>query len=154
MLRPLVETRLIGPGGREGQKVAALVDSGSNYTLCFDWMAQEVGVEPDGPEMTLKIAGAPRRVAFADAKLRLCPPEATPPTGGACSAVDALDWEATVGFIRGWADPPWAMVLGQTGFFDRFTVVLSRLSQALAVEDCDHFDATYGVLIQRDKESR
>lgn len=45
------------------------------------------------------------------------------------------------------------MVLGQTGFFDRFTVALSRLSQALAVEDRDHFDATYGVLIQRDKES-
>ena len=43
ILRPLVEARLIGPNGREGTKVAALVDSGSSYTLCFHWMAQEVG---------------------------------------------------------------------------------------------------------------
>lgn len=116
-------------------------------------MAQEVGIDPDGPEMTLKIAGAPRRVVFADAKLRLCPPEVVPPTGGTCGATNGLEWEATVGFIRDWADPPWAMVLGQTGFLDRFTVVLSRLSQALAVEDCDHFDEMYGPLIQREHDS-
>lgn len=148
VLRPLVEARLIGPDRREGAKVAALVDSGSSYTLCFDWMAQEVGIDPyEGPEMILKIAGGLRRVFFTDVTLRLCPPETDPPTGGSCGEGDGLQWSATVGFIKDWADPPWLMVLGQAGFFDRFTVVMSRLSQALAIEDQDHFDHTYGELI-------
>lgn len=148
VLRPLVEARVVGSDGREGSKVAALVDSGSTYTLCFDWMAQEIGIDPSGgPEMVLKIAGGLRRVFFADARLRLCPPETVPPTGGTCSQSEALEWDASVGFITDWADPPWLMVLGQHGFFDRFTVVMSRLSQALAIEDRDFFDQTYGALI-------
>jgi hypothetical protein len=148
VLRPLVEARLIGPGGREGTKVGALVDSGSSYTLCFDWMAQEVGIDPyDGPDMLLKIAGGLRRVFFADVTLRLCPPESQGSSGAACSAADGLDWSTPVGFIQDWADPPWLMVLGQFGFLDRFTVVMSRLSQALAIEDQEHFDERYGALI-------
>jgi len=148
VLRPLVEARLIGPNGREGSKVGALVDSGSSYTLCFDWMAQEVGVDPtDGPDMLIKIAGGLRRVYFADVRLRLCPPETVSPMGGSCSSDEGLEWASPVGFIQDWADPPWLMVLGRIGFFDRFTVVMSRLAQAVAIEDQDQFDDTYGHLI-------
>jgi hypothetical protein len=148
VLRPLVEARLIGARGREGQRVAALVDSGSNWTLAFDWMAQEIGVElNENRSHTLRIAGAPRTVLFADAGIRLCPPGA--PTGGPapCDRASGLEWTTEVGFIRNWADPPWLMVLGQAGFFDQFTVVMSRLSQALAIEERDDFDQRYGMLI-------
>ena len=128
--------------------MGALVDSGSSYTLCFDWMAQEVGIDPsDGPDMVLKIAGGLRRVFFADVTLRLCLPDTGPSGRGTCGPDDGLEWSTPVGFIQDWADPPWLMVLGQFGFFDRFTVVMSRLSQALAIEDQEHFGDRYGALI-------
>ncbi len=34
-----------------------------------------------------------------------------------------------------------------SGLLDRFTVVMSRLSQALAIEEQDYSDETYGQLI-------
>jgi hypothetical protein len=49
--------------------------------------------------------------------------------------------------VRTDGGPPWLMVLGQAGFFDRFTVVMSRLSQALAIEDQEPFDRRYGDLV-------
>ncbi|MBW3663200.1 MAG: hypothetical protein KY469_08890 [Actinobacteria bacterium] len=52
------------------------------------------------------------------------------------------EWSAEVGFFTQW-EPPWGVVLGQQGFFDRFTVTMSRLALALALEDRDVFDARF-----------
>jgi len=36
-------------------------------------------------------------------------------------------------------------VLGQVGFFDRFTVTMSRQAMLLSIEDWDAFDERFGV---------
>lgn len=43
-MRPAAEARLVGPLG-QGQKVFALFDSGSDYTLAAPWMAMEAGID-------------------------------------------------------------------------------------------------------------
>jgi hypothetical protein len=149
ILRPVVEARLVGPGG-DGQKVAALVDSGCSHILSFDWMALEIGVALDeSREMFIQVGGASRRVRFADVTMRLCPPErpGSHTTDEPCGPGAGLEWTTEVGFIVGWSNPPWLMLLGQRGFFDQFTIVMNRYSQALALEPFDHFDNQYGHLI-------
>ena len=49
---------------------------------------------------------------------------------------------------------PWQVVLGQMGFFDHFSVSISRVSQAIAVEAWNAFDVRYGVFIQETEERR
>jgi hypothetical protein len=120
--------------------VAALVDSGSDHVLAAPWIAQGIGVEPDqGREMQSKVGGAVRTVRFADVTLHLLPPNSNVRKGGFDPA-GTLSWETQVGFFTQWDSPPWAAVLGQVGFFDRFTVAMSRHSQALAITDRKDFD--------------
>jgi hypothetical protein len=61
-----------------------------------------------------------------------------------------LEWQAPVGFFTQW-EPPWGLLLGQVGFFDRFTVTMSRLSQALALEAAEEFDHRFGVHMEREQ---
>ena len=56
----------------------------------------------------------------------------------------AVEWQADVGFIASW-EPPWGLLLGQRGFFDRFTVTLNRYAQGFAIEDIDVFDQRFGL---------
>lgn len=106
------------------------------------YWSQEVGVDPSGgPEIVLKIAGGLRRVLSGIRRCDSVPPKAFP-RPAARSKPTGSSGRPPVGFITGCADPPWLMVLGQHGFFDRFTVVMSRLSQALAIGSQDHFDDT------------
>jgi hypothetical protein len=51
-------------------------------------------------------------------------------------------------FFTQW-EPPWGLLLGQIGFFDRFTVTMNRISQASALEAVDEFDRRFGVQIER-----
>ena len=119
--------------------MTALVDSGSERTLAAPGLARAIGVEPDrAREIRIGIGGEWRRVRFADVTIRLYQ--------------DVLDddspllteWQAEVGFFSSW-EPPWAVVLGQTGFFDKFTVTMHRGVPALAVEPWDAFDDRFGV---------
>jgi hypothetical protein len=55
-----------------------------------------------------------------------------------------LSWELEVGFIANWR-PLYPCILGNVGFLDRFTVTLSRHSQATAVEPMETFDNRFGV---------
>jgi hypothetical protein len=61
--------------------------------------------------------------------------------------------QATVGFFTQW-DPPWALLLGQVGFFDQFTVTMNRLSQALAMEAANEFDGRFGIQMGQAKDNR
>ena len=67
------------------------------------------------------------------------PGNAVPPNTnvrkGGFDPAGTLTWETQVGFFTQWDSPPWMAVLGQDGFFDRFTVAMSRHSQALAITD-------------------
>jgi hypothetical protein len=58
------------------------------------------------------------------------------------SGRDVVEWRTEVGFFTRW-EPPYGLVLGQVGFFDNFTVTMSRFSQALAVEALDQFDRRF-----------
>jgi hypothetical protein len=118
-------------------RVAALVDSGSEHTLAAPLLARAIGVEPDDTrEFTIGIGGGARLVQPASVTIELYPEldsEGSPLTS----------WEAEVGFFKTW-EPPWAILLGQVGFFDTFTVTMSRLAQALAVEQKETFDQRFG----------
>jgi hypothetical protein len=139
LLRPVVTVRLVGM--RTGsQNLAALVDSGSDHTVAAPWVAQDIGVQPDSSrEIMLKIGGAPRRVRFADVIMQLLPPERGVFEGGYDPA-EVHEWQVQMGFFTEWQSPPWNVVLGQVGFFDRFTVSLNRDAQALAISDLTQFD--------------
>ncbi len=65
-------------------------------------------------------------VEFADASLRLLAP------GNAGDDV-FVEWQAEVGFLKQWR-PTWPMLVGQVGFFDQFTVTMSRFALNTAVE--------------------
>jgi hypothetical protein len=142
-MRPAAEARVIGPTGRVGQKVYALIDSGSDYTLAAPWMAMEVGIDiSEGRETRVQVGGRGRPIRVLDTTLRLCAPAA--PQGHECDETNSLTWTAEVGFFESWEAPPWLLILGQIGFFDRFTVTLSRFAQAVAVEPQDRFDQRFG----------
>jgi hypothetical protein len=139
-LRPIIEVALLGPSGR--QVVPALVDSGSEHTLAAPWLARAVGVVPDEERsISLGIGGDTQRVGFAHATLALLPPKTAPPR-------QPIEWEAEVGFFNRWR-PPWQLLLGQIGFFDRFTVTMHRHAQAVAVEGFDVFDGRFGMLVDQ-----
>jgi hypothetical protein len=53
-----------------------------------------------------------------------------------------VEWQTEVGFFTKW-EPPYGLVLGQVGFFNYFTVTMSRFSQALAVEALEQFDQRF-----------
>ncbi len=143
LMRPAAEARLVGPWG-QGQKVFALFDSGSDYTLAAPWMAMEVGIDIEtGIEARVQVGGKPRGIRLVQTTVRLCPP--TYNAGGhPCDEGHSLSWVAEVGFFTNWEAPPWLLILGQIGFFDQFTVVMNRYAQAVAIEPLHFFDDTYG----------
>ena len=76
-------------------------------------------------------------VEFADASLRLMAP-------GVDTDDVYVEWQAEVGFLQQWR-PTWPMLVGQVGFFDQFTMTMSRYALQTAVEPGDVFDERYGV---------
>lgn len=143
-MRPAAEARLVGPWGA-GQKVFALFDSGSDYTLAAPWLGMAVGINlDDGIKARVQVGGERRTIRLVETTVRLCPP--THDAGGhPCDEHHSLQWTAEVGFFTQWQAPPWLLILGQIGFFDRFTVVMNRHAQGVAVEPLERFDETYGV---------
>jgi hypothetical protein len=140
LLRPVVPAALEGPTG-ESPRIVALVDSGCDHVLAPLWLAETVGVEPDeSQQIGIRIGGETRTVRFAEVRLRLFEPGAGTTDSDAASAID---WTCQVGFFMRWSDPPWLLILGQLGFFDRFTVTMSRFSQRLAIEDQEQFDERF-----------
>jgi len=136
--RPVVNITLIGPDGPGGPEEAtfhALVDSGAERVLATPGVARQIRVTPDRDHPTpLKIGGETRLVHPADVTLRLAPELGLP----------GVEWQAEVGFFNEWTSAPWQVLLGQVGFFDRFTVTFGRHALQLAIEDAETFDQRYG----------
>jgi hypothetical protein len=133
--RPVVA---ITPVGREGgTTVTALVDSGCEHVLAAPWVAMATGSDPQGAHRSLPlgIGGDNVSVQFVDLTLRLHPPGGTDD--------EFVEWQTEVGFVNKWR-PPWPMIVGQVGFFDAFTVTMSRYAMELAVEAADTYDARFG----------
>lgn len=135
--RPVVPVALVGAD--VSSAVYALVDSGCSHVLAAPWLADEAGIDPkvSGRTLTLGIGGTSVMVEFADASLRLLAP-------GDSGDDVFVEWQAEVGFLKQWR-PTWPMLVGQVGFFDQFTVTMSRFGLHTAVEAAEVFDARFGV---------
>jgi Aspartyl protease len=135
--RPVVPVALVGAD--VSSTVYALVDSGCSHVLAAPWLADAAGIDPkaSGRELLLGIGGTSVKVEFADASLRLMAP-------GSAGDDVFVEWQAEVGFLKQWR-PTWPMLVGQVGFFDQFTVTISRFALHTAVEPVEKFDARYGV---------
>jgi Aspartyl protease len=135
--RPVVPVALVGTD--VSNTVYALVDSGCSHVLAAPWLADAAGIDPkaSGRELLLGIGGSSVKVEFADASLRLFAP------GDAGDDV-FVEWQAEVGFLKQWR-PTWPMLVGQVGFFDHFTVTMSRFALHTSVEPLRVFDERFGV---------
>lgn len=113
-----------------------LVDTGSENVLAASWLADLAGIDlgRNVDRAILGIGGQNIEVSFAEIELRLHRPD------------DAADWisrRSDIGFFSAW-QAPFAVVLGQTGFLDQFTVTFHRSAAMLAVEAWEVFDAFFG----------
>lgn len=94
----------------------------------------------------MRVGGAPRDIVVVQVTVRLCDPQLADEDGG-CGDGNSLEWPAEVGFFERWDDPPFSIILGQVGFFDEFTVVMSRFSQVAVLEPREFLDDRYGDLV-------
>jgi hypothetical protein len=126
-------------GADVSSTVYALVDSGCSHILAAPWLAYAAGIDPkaSGRALLLGIGGTSVMVEFADASLRLMAP-------GDAGDDAFIEWQAEVGFLQQWR-PTWPMLVGQVGFFDQFTVAMSRFALQTAVEPVEVFDGRFGV---------
>ena len=136
VLRPVVPITLVGSDVTPTS--LALVDSGCEHILAAPWLASAAGVDPTQAhrQILLGIGGDTVEVRFVDLLLRLHPPD-----GG---DEEYIEWQAEVGFVHHWR-PTWPVLVGQSGFFDKFTVTMSRLAQEVAIEASDIFDDRFGI---------
>jgi hypothetical protein len=138
VLRPTVPIRLSYLGNATPTLVA-LVDSGSERTLAAPSMARVLNVDlTNAPTGVIGIGGAPRQVSFSMVHLELFDRHFS------SEAAVVAEWDANVGFLRSW-EPAWAMVLGQNGLFNEFTVTMHRSAHVLVLEDWNAFDMRFGV---------
>jgi Aspartyl protease len=135
--RPIVPVALVGD--EVSNTVYALVDSGCSHVLAAPWLAASAGLDAKGSDRTLDlgIGGTTVHVRFVDARVRLLAP-------GDAGDDQYIEWDTEVGFVQHWR-PTWPMIVGQTGFFDQFTVTMSRFSQFTAIEAREEFDDHFGV---------
>jgi hypothetical protein len=136
VLRPVVSVRLRGADLSSG--VIALVDSGSEHILAGPWLASDTAVDLTNPKYveTLGIGGRNVTVEFVDMHVRLQHPSGDDD--------DFIEWEAEVGFPNYWG-ASWPVLLGQHGFFDRFTVSMHRSAALTVVEEWQVFDKRFGI---------
>jgi len=103
----------------------------------------EAGIDlRSGRHTVLQVGGGHRSIWVVDANLQLCDPELAR-DGRECEPENSYDFKAEVGFFEHWNDPPFLVILGQVGFFNRFTVSLSRFSQVIVVDDQDSLDRRF-----------
>ena len=89
----------------------------------------DLGIEHDSIDrLTLGIGGRVVQAQFAVVTLRLHQDHAA---GG-----EFVEWTTEVGFIEPW-DAEFYVILGQVGFFDSFSVSMSRTALAVHVERPD-----------------
>jgi hypothetical protein len=136
VLRPIVSVRLVGRD--MSTPVKALVDSGSEHILAAPWLASDMAADLANPkyEIPLGIGGDNPDVKFTDARLRLQHPNGDDD--------HFIEWEVEVGFPDYWR-APWPVLLGQNGFFDRFTVSMHRSAALVVVEEWACFDDRFGI---------
>lgn len=115
--------------------MSALVDTGAENVLAAAWLADIIGLDLTHNVDTafIGIGGQTAEVAFAEVELQLLSPEI---------GNEVVSWRCDIAFVPGW-EAPFAMVLGQIGFLDGYTVTFHRGAAMLAIEEWDAFDARF-----------
>jgi hypothetical protein len=125
IFRPAVPVRL---SSDQPLPTAALVDSGSEHTLAARWLMEDFAINrTDIDRLTLGIGGRVVEALFAPVTIRLHREH---------SGDEFVEWTTDVGFIEPW-DAEFFVILGQIGFFDQFTVAMSRTSLTVHIEPDD-----------------
>ena len=102
-----------------------------------------IGIDNDSTDrLTLGIGGGVVEAQFAFVTLRLHRDHA--------ANGDLVEWSTEVGFIEPW-DAEFYVILGQIGFFDNFTVSMSRTALTVHVE---RPDALYDRLVEQGFDDR
>lgn len=135
VLRPVVPVSLVGVGVETAPRVG-LVDTGAENVLAATWLADLAGVDLSQNTGTalIGIGGQTAEVTFVEVELRLYAPDV---------GEEYVPWRCDVGFVPQW-QAPFAVVLGQVGFLDQFTVTFHRGAASLAIEPWDTFDTRFG----------
>lgn len=135
VLRPVVPVSLAGPEQPTAPRIG-LVDTGAESVLAASWLADLAGIDlsTNTDSSVIGIGGLLAEVTFAEVELRL---------HRADDATESIGWRTDIGFVSDW-QPPFAMVLGQVGFLDQFTVTFHRGAAALAIEEWTTFDDRFG----------
>lgn len=99
-------------------RFAALIDTGGPITVVASEVLAGGGEAVDrGETMLLRLGGATREVALFDLTLEIRPPREQP--NGLPVA-----WRGVVAVLEPWPHHGTAVILGQAGFLDTFTVTL------------------------------
>ena len=118
--------------------VWALIDSGCEHILASPGLARAIDANLGAAsrKVDLGIGGDTVSFSFVDTVVRIHPPDA--------SVDEFIEWETEVGFGGAWK-APWSILLGQSGFFDRFTISMHRQIARVVVDEYGAIDRTYGV---------
>lgn len=135
VLRPVVAVSIAGSELSIAPRLG-LVDTGSESVLAASSLAELAGIDlaENVNKTVIGIGGRIVEVTFAEVELRL---------HHEIDERDLVAWRTDIGFVPRW-QPPFAMVLGRTGFLDQFTVTFHRGAATLAVEGWDAFDSRFG----------
>ena len=126
VFRPVVPVRL---SAEQPSAFAGLVDSGSEHTLAARWLADDLGIDlaASSDRLMLGIGGRSVEAVFAEVELRLYRDH---------SSDDFVRWRGDVGFLTPW-DAEFFVILGQSGFYDQFTVTMNRRVLTVLVQDVE-----------------
>ena len=132
VLRPVVPVSIADPA----LIVDALVDTGSEHVLADSTLANATGIDLSDPidVEEIGVGGGIVEARFVSVTGYLHPP--------AGIETQPHVWRLEVGFIDGWR-PLYPCILGNVGFLDQFTVTISRLAQATAIEPATTFDERF-----------
>jgi hypothetical protein len=127
--RPRVPVRVYGPNGMA--RYIAIVDTGSDRSLFPDSVANDVGISLDyvAFERVTSYGGKTLHAKIVNATIEL--------TGG----IDAIRWDAQIGFVT-FDDPDdEVLILGHVGCLDFFTATFDGKSKWLELNPNDSLPA-------------
>lgn len=142
--RPILRA-VIGVGTSSNSPTfSAIVDTGGPVTVVAQDVIQSGGDPVDtGTSMFLRLAGRASEVPLYELTL-----EARPPAE--LSAEPAIRWRSLVAVLTPWPHQGTAVMLGQVGFLDNFTVTFGP--GGFVLEPADVFKRRYPTLTARDSE--
>lgn len=131
VFRPVVPVRLAID---QPSVLLALVDSGSEHNLAPRWLADDLGIDLDhrSDGLLLGIGGRSVEAVFAEVDLHLYREH---------HGDEYVRWRADVGFLQAW-DAEFYLILGQTGFYDQFTITMNRRLLTVLVQDVEALPAS------------